>query len=98
MRNRGDQMKSDYQTHSKGQGDPCHVMFTQPIHNLGARGGFVVSKTTRPFYPRERPGANCTGGRVGLDRLDRPGLDGHGKLAATGIQSPDLQDRSESLY
>jgi hypothetical protein len=39
--------------------------------DLGARRGWVVSTTPRPFYPRERPGTHCTGGWVGL----RAGLD-----------------------
>jgi hypothetical protein len=30
------------------------------ILNLGARRGWVVSTTPRPFYPRERPGTHCT--------------------------------------
>ena len=69
--------------------------YIAPTHrNFGARRGFVVSKTTRPFYPRVRTGANCTEGRVGL----RVGLDGYENLAATGIRSPDDADRSESLY
>ena len=37
--------------------------------------GWVVNATPRPFYPRERPGTNCTGGWVG----PRAGLDGCGK-------------------
>jgi hypothetical protein len=32
----------------------------------------VVNATPRPLYPRERPGAHCIGGSVGL----RAGLDG----------------------
>jgi hypothetical protein len=35
------------------------------IRDLGARRGWVVSTTHRPLYPRERPGARCTGGWVG---------------------------------
>ena len=38
-------------------------------------GGWVVSTTPRPLYPRERPGTHCTGGWVG----PRAGLDGGGK-------------------
>jgi hypothetical protein len=33
--------------------------------DLDDRGGGVVSITTRPLYPQERPGIHCTGGRVG---------------------------------
>ena len=39
------------------------------------RLGWAVSATSRPLYPRERPGTHCTGGWVGL----RAGLDGCGK-------------------
>jgi hypothetical protein len=39
--------------------------------DLGARRGWVVSTTSRPLYPRERPGTHCTGGWVG----PRAGLD-----------------------
>jgi len=35
----------------------------------------VVKATSRLFYPRERPGTHCIGGRVG----PRAGLDGYGK-------------------
>jgi hypothetical protein len=35
------------------------------ILNLGARRGWVVSTTPRPFYLLERPGTHCTGGWVG---------------------------------
>jgi len=66
-----------------------------PTHrNFCARGVFVVTKTTRLLYPRERTGANFTEGQVG----HRVCLDGHENLAATGIRSPDGPDRSESLY
>jgi hypothetical protein len=41
------------------------------IRDLGAKMGWVVSTTPRPFYPRERPGTHCTGGWVG----PRAGLD-----------------------
>jgi hypothetical protein len=33
--------------------------------DLGARRWWVVSTTTRPLYPRERPVTHCTGGWVG---------------------------------
>jgi hypothetical protein len=33
--------------------------------DLSTRRGRVVSTTTRPLYPRERPGMHCTGGWVG---------------------------------
>jgi hypothetical protein len=46
------------------------------------------------FYPRERPGTHCTGGWVGPGA----GLDRCGKSRPTGIRSPDLPGRSESLY
>ena len=37
--------------------------------------GWVVNTTPRPLYPKERPGAHCTGGWMGL----RAGLDVSGK-------------------
>jgi hypothetical protein len=57
-------------------------------------GSEMASPTSRPLYPRERPGAHCTGGWVG------PGLvwTGAGNLAATRIRSLDRPVRSESLY
>jgi hypothetical protein len=45
-------------------------------------------------YPREGPVTHCTGGWVG----PRAGLDRCGKSHPTGIRSPDLPARSESLY
>jgi hypothetical protein len=36
------------------------------ILDLNARRGWVVSTTSRPFYPRERPGIHCIGGWVRL--------------------------------
>ena len=55
----------------------------------------VVSTTPRLLYPRERPGAHCTGGWVRL----RAVLIGCGKSRPpTGIRSPDRPSRSESLY
>jgi hypothetical protein len=56
--------------------------------------GWVVNATPRPPLPRETPGIDCTGGWVGLGA----GLDRYGNLAPTGIRSPDLRARSESLY
>jgi hypothetical protein len=55
-----------------------------------------VWSSSRPgrFYPRERPGTHCTGGWVGPGA----GLDRCGKSRLTGIRSPDLPARSESLY
>ena len=44
--------------------------------------------------PQERPGTHCVGGWVG----PRAGLDGCGKSSNTGIRSPELPARSESLY
>jgi hypothetical protein len=41
------------------------------ILNLGARRGWVVSTTPRPFYPLEKPSTHCTGSWVG----PRAGLD-----------------------
>ena len=53
----------------------------------------VVSATSRPLYPRERPGTNCIGVWLGL----RVGLEVYGNLASTGIRSPNCPCRSESL-
>jgi hypothetical protein len=64
------------------------------ILDLGARRGWVVSTTSRPLYPRERPVTHCTGGLVGL----RAGLDVCEKSRPTGIRSPDRPARSQSLY
>ena len=51
--------------------------------------------TSRPLYPRERPGTHCTGNWVG----HRAGLDGCGKSCPPpGFRSPDLPAPSESLY
>ena len=44
--------------------------------------------------PGKRPGTHFIGGWVG----PRVGVDGCGKLARTGIRSPDRPVRSESLY
>jgi hypothetical protein len=59
-------------------------------------GGEGVWSTSRPgcLYPRQRPGTHCTGGWVGPGA----GLDWCGKSRPTGIRSPDLPVRSESLY
>ena len=66
-----------------------------PFHDHGTRRGWGVSVTPRPlFTPGERPGTHCTGGWVGL----RAGLDTCGKLAPTGIRSPDRPARNQSLY
>jgi hypothetical protein len=55
-----------------------------------------VWTASRPgrLYPRERPGTHCTGGWVGPGA----GLDRCRKSRSTGIRSPDLPARSESLY
>jgi len=44
--------------------------------------------------PGKRPGTHCAGGWVG----PRAGLEGAENFAPTGIRSPDLPARSESLY
>jgi hypothetical protein len=63
--------------------------------NIGARWcGWVVNATSRPLYPRERPGTHCIGGWIG----PRTGLDGCGKSCPTGIRSPDPPARIKSLY
>ena len=54
----------------------------------------MVNATSRPLYPRERPGTHCIGSWVG----PRGGLDGYGKSLPTGIRSPDRPARKESVY
>jgi hypothetical protein len=55
-----------------------------------------VWSASRPgrLYPRKRPGTHCTGVWV------EPGasLDRCGKSRPTGVRSPDLPTRSESLH
>jgi len=55
----------------------------------------MFKATTRPLYPRERPGTNCTGGW--MDHR-APVWTGAQNLAPTGIRSPDCPFHSESLY
>jgi hypothetical protein len=62
--------------------------------NRSTRRGCVVSITPWPPLPRERPGTHCTGGWVGPGAV----CVGAENLASTGIRSPDLPARSESLY
>jgi hypothetical protein len=57
-------------------------------------GGVWSASRSGRLYPRERPGTYCTGGWVGPEA----GLDRCGKSRPTGIRSPDLPARSESLY
>jgi hypothetical protein len=56
--------------------------------NLGTRREHVVSITPLPPLPPGKPGTHCTGGWVYRC----------GKFRPTGIRSPDLPARSESLY
>jgi hypothetical protein len=48
-----------------------------PFRDHSARRGCVVSITPRSIYPREIPGAHCTGGwvdsRAGLDGCEKSG-------------------------
>jgi hypothetical protein len=62
--------------------------------NLGTRRGVWSASRLGRLYPRKRPGTHCTGGGVGPGA----GLDKCGKSRPTGIRSPDLPARSESLY
>jgi hypothetical protein len=62
--------------------------------NLGTRRGCVVSVTPRPPLPRERAGTHRIGGWVGPGA----GLDTCEKSLPTGIRSPDLPARNESVY
>jgi hypothetical protein len=63
------------------------------FRDLDARRGWVVSTTTRPLYPRERPVLVQEAGWA-------PGLvwTFAKNLAPTGIRSPDRPARSQSLY
>jgi hypothetical protein len=51
---------------------------------LGARWGWVVNATPRPFYPRGWPCSHCIGGWVG----PRAGLEGCGKSLPPEPTSP----------
>jgi hypothetical protein len=53
-----------------------------------------IHATPRPFCPLKRLSTHFIGGCVGL----RAGLAGCGKSRPTGIRSPDLPARSESVY
>jgi hypothetical protein len=57
--------------------------------------GWVVHATTRPLYARERDPV-----RILQETMwaPRPIWTGEENLASTGIRSPDLPARSESLY
>jgi hypothetical protein len=61
--------------------------------DLGARCGWVVSTMPRLFYHQERPGANCTGGRVST----RVSLARCRKSQPIRIQSLDCRAHSELL-
>jgi hypothetical protein len=56
----------------------------------------MVNATPRPLYPRERPGAHCTGGWVGI----RAGLDGCGKSRSHlhSILGPPSLHRTDSHF
>jgi len=54
----------------------------------------VVNATTRPLYPRVRPGKHCIRGYW----APGPIWTGAENLAPTGIQFPDRPARSESVY
>jgi hypothetical protein len=57
-------------------------------------GGVWSASRPGRLHPRERAGIHCTGGWV----VPGAGLDRCGKSRPTGIRSPDLPARSESLY
>jgi hypothetical protein len=58
------------------------LLFSLPRRQIG----WVVKATTRPIYPRERPGTNCIGGWVG----PRAGLDNAENL----VPPPELDPRT----
>jgi hypothetical protein len=62
--------------------------------NLGVRRGVWSASRAGRLCHRERPGTHCIGGWVGPGA----GLDRCGKPRPTGIRSPDIPARSESLY
>jgi hypothetical protein len=87
----------DYTAWQQGKG---HAITGHPGHrgsgsiallilDLGARREWVVSATSRPLCPRERPGNHCTGGwvgpRAGLEVCEKP-------------RPLDRPARSQSLY
>jgi hypothetical protein len=50
----------------------CTLSLTSALH-----GGWVVSTTPRPLYPRERPGTHCTGGLGGPPGAVWTGAENH---------------------
>jgi hypothetical protein len=79
-----------------GPGGPIGWMEVQlnSFLTLALEGGVWSASCPGRLYPRERPGTHCTGGWVGPGA----GLDKCEKSRLTGIRSPDLPARSESLY
>jgi hypothetical protein len=64
------------------------LSLTSVLHEVGGQGHASAA------LPRERSCIHYIWGWVG----PMPGLDGCGKLASTGIRSPNRPARSESLY
>jgi hypothetical protein len=62
--------------------------------NLSPRYGWVINVTPRPLYPRKRTNTRCSGCWVGF----RASLNGYGKRASIGIQSPNRPTCSELIY
>lgn len=69
---------------------PWHVY----AGNIGARREWVVSITSRPFYPRKWLSTHCKRDWVDIEN----GLGRERKSCLTGIRFADCTARSESLY
>ena len=67
----------------------------QKVINLGTRWGWVLHATPRPLYPRENTRYPLYSRLGGLQGSVWTGAE---NLAPTGIRSPDLTARSETLY
>jgi hypothetical protein len=65
------------------------------LFNFGARWGWVINATPRPFYPRERDPVPIVQEAV---RASGPVWTGAENLAFIGFQSPDRPPHSESLF
>ena len=64
-------------------------VWLQPICRSALRR-WVVRKVLRPLYPLKTADSHCADGWMSLET----GLDGKGKLAPTGIRSPDRGSQS----
>jgi hypothetical protein len=78
---------------NKLSGTDRDIDTADPVFNLGARRGWVVSTTLHPNYPQTRAGTCCTGGWVGLAYLLQVSSTGswvtHSTLIAILVQLPN---------